>query len=95
MQAPLQELVIVWNCRSETKNAFKVGFTSNKYLLFAVVFSIAVTALIPYTGVLFGFPIFDTGPMTLSDWLLISPFALSGFLILPEVFYNRKVFKWR
>ncbi len=95
MQATLQELVIVWNCRSETKNAFKVGFTSNKYLLFAVVFSIAVTAIIPYTGVLFGFPIFDTGPMTLADWLLIMPFALSGFLILPEVFYNRKVFKWR
>jgi Ca2+-transporting ATPase len=95
MQATFQELVIVWNCRSETKNAFKVGFTSNKYLLFAVVFSVAATALLPYTGVLFGFPVFDTGPMTLSDWLLISPFALSGFLILPEIFYNRKVFKWR
>jgi len=95
MQATFQELVIVWNCRSETKNAFKVGFTSNKYLLYAVIFSIAVTAIIPYTGVLFGFPIFDTAPMTIQDWLLITPFALSGFLILPEVFYNRKVFKWR
>jgi Ca2+-transporting ATPase len=95
MQATLQELVIVWNCRSETKNAFKVGFRTNKYLLYAVIFSVAVTAIIPYTGVIFGFAIFDTLPMTIQDWLLITPFALSGFLILPEIFYNRKIFKWR
>jgi len=95
MQATFQELVIVWNCRSETKNAFKVGFTSNKYLLCAVIFSAAVTAIIPYTSVIFGFAIFNTTPMTIQDWLLITPFALSGFLILPEIFYNRKVFKWR
>jgi len=95
MQATFQELVIVWNCRSETKNAFKVGFRSNKYLLYAVIFSAAVTAIIPYTSVIFGFAIFNTAPMTIQDWLLITPFALSGFLILPEVFYNRKVFKWR
>ncbi len=95
MQATFQELVIVWNCRSETKNAFKVGFMSNKYLLYAVIFSVIVTAIIPYTGVLFGFAIFDTAPMTIQDWLLITPFALCGFFVLPEVFYNRKVFKWR
>jgi Ca2+-transporting ATPase len=95
MQATFQELVIVWNCRSEDKNAFRVGFTSNKYLLYAVIFSFLITAIIPYTGVLLGLPLFDTTVMTISDWLLITPFALSGFLILPEVFYNRKVFKWR
>ena len=94
MQATMQELVVVWNCRSEKRNAFKVGFTNNKYLLLAVVFSAAVTFIVPYTGVLFGFPLFETAPMTLQDWALVIPFALSGFLILPEVFYNRKVFKW-
>lgn len=95
MQATFQELVIVWNCRSETKNAFKVGFTSNKYLLYAVIFSAAITAIIPYTGVIFGFALFDTAPMTIQDWLLITPFALSGFLLLPEIFYNKKILKWR
>lgn len=95
MQATFQELAIVWNCRSETKNAFKVGFTSNKYLVYAVLFSAAVTAMIPYTSLLFGFPLFHTIPLTIQDWLLIAPFALSGFLILPEVFYNRKILKWR
>jgi len=94
IQATLQELIIVWNCRSETKNAFRVGFTNNKYLLFAVVFSASVTFIIPYTGVLFGFPIFGTAPMTLQDWAIVIPFALSGFLVVPEVFYNRKILRW-
>ena len=95
MQATMQELVVVWNCRSEKRNAFKVGFTNNKYLLLAVIFSAAVTFILPYTGVLFGFQLFDTAFMTLQDWALVIPFALSGFLILPEVFYNRKVLRWR
>ncbi len=95
MQATMQELIVVWNCRSEKRNAFRVGFRNNKYLLLAVVFSAAVTFIVPYTGVLFGFPLFETAPMTLQDWALVIPFALSGFLIVPEVFYNRKVLRWR
>jgi len=59
-----------------------------------VVFSAAITFIIPYTGPLFGFPLFDTAPMTLQDWAIVIPFALSGFLILPEVLYDRKVFSW-
>ncbi|MFB0514058.1 MAG: cation-translocating P-type ATPase, partial [Candidatus Bathyarchaeia archaeon] len=47
VQATLQELVIVWNCRSERDNAFKVGFTSNKFLLLAVIISALGTMLIP------------------------------------------------
>ncbi|RJS83261.1 cation-translocating P-type ATPase [Candidatus Bathyarchaeota archaeon] len=95
IQATMQELVIVWNCRSETKNAFRVGFTNNKYLLLAVISSAAVTFIVPYTGPLFGIALFETAPMTLQDWALVIPFSLSGFLILPEVFYNRKILRWR
>jgi len=95
MQATMQELIVIWNCRSESKNAFRVGFTNNKYLLLAVVFSGAITLMIPYTGVLFGFAMFETAPMTLMDWAIVIPFSLSGFLILPEVFYNRKILRWR
>ena len=94
IQATMQELIVVWNCRSDTKNAFRVGFTNNKYLLFAVVFSAAITFTVPYTAVLFGFPLFETAPMTLQDWALVIPFSLAGFLILPEVFYNRKILRW-
>jgi Ca2+-transporting ATPase len=88
VQATLQELIIVWNCRSEKHNAFKVGFTSNKLLLFSVVVSVIVTAIIPYTY------LFGTAPLTLTDWALVIPISFSGFLILPEIFYGRKVWRW-
>ncbi|MCW8802250.1 MAG: hypothetical protein OQK81_02735, partial [Candidatus Bathyarchaeota archaeon] len=64
-------------------------FTSNKFLLIAVVGSGIVTMLVPYTGLL------GTVPLDLMDWLIIVPFSLSGLLILPEVFYGRKIWKWR
>jgi len=88
VQATLQELIIVWNCRSEKHNAFKVGFTTNKFLLLSVILSAIATAIIPYTY------LFNTAPMTLADWALVIPMSLSGFLILPEVFYGRKIWKW-
>ena len=87
-QATLRELVIVWNCRSERHNAFKVGFTSNKFLLLAVMISAIGTMLIPYTG------LFGTAPLDLIDWAMVIPVALSGFLMLPEIFYGRKIWRW-
>jgi Ca2+-transporting ATPase len=95
VQATLQELVIVWNCRSEKHNAFKVGFTSNKYLLVAVLVSAILTVIVPYIPVGPGMSLFGTAPLTLVDWLVVLPFSFSGFLILPEIFYGRKVWKWR
>ncbi len=89
VQATLQELLIVWNCRSETKNAFRVGFTSNKFLLLAVVVSGILTVILPYTGLL------GTAPLDLLDWAIVVPFSLSGLLILPEIFYGRKIWRWR
>jgi Ca2+-transporting ATPase len=88
VQATLQELVIVWNCRSERDNAFKVGFTSNKFLLLAVIISAVATILIPYTN------LFGTAPLDLADWAMVIPISLSGFLLVPEVFYGRKIWRW-
>jgi Ca2+-transporting ATPase len=89
VQATLQELVIVWNCRSEKRNAFKVGFRSNKFLLVAVVVSALLTVLIPYTG------LFGALPIGITDWLLVVPISFSGLLLLPEIFYGRKIWKWQ
>jgi Ca2+-transporting ATPase len=94
MQATLQELTVVWNCRSEKKNAFRVGFRNNKYLLYAVLISGAVTVIIPYTGMIFGVPMLGTAPMTVQDWLIVIPFSLLGFLMVPEVLYNRRILRW-
>ena len=94
MRATLQELFVVWNCRSEKRNAFRVGFFSNKYLLGAVLFSAAITVVIPFIPLLgpgMGtVPIYD--PL---DWGIIIAASLSGLFILPEVFYGRKIWKWR
>jgi len=89
MQATLRELMVVWNCRSERKNAFKVGFTSNKWLLFAVVASAIATMIVPFTG------LFGTVPLRLEDWAIVIPLSLSGLLIFPEIFYDRKIWRWR
>ncbi len=89
VQATLQELVIVWNCRSEKHGVFKVGFRSNKFLLGAVVLSALLTVVIPYTG------LFGALPIGITDWLLVVPISFSGLLILPEIFYGRKIWKWQ
>ncbi len=89
VQATLRELMVVWNCRSERKNAFRVGFTSNKFLLLAVVVSMLLTVIVPFTG------LFGTVPLSLMDWAIVIPISLSGLLIMPEIFYNRKIWRWR
>jgi len=89
-RATLQELFVVWNCRSEKHNAFRVGFLSNKFLLIAVIGSAILTILVPFIG-LFGTVVIDD-PL---EWVLVIVASLSGLLILPEIFYNRKIFKWR
>jgi len=92
MQATMRELIIVWNCRSERQNAFKVGFLSNKFLVVAVVVAGLLTVSLCYVPV-FQF-MFRTFPLTLTDWALVLPVSLSGFLMVPEIFYGRKIWRW-
>ena len=97
MRATLQELFIVWNCRSERRNAFRVGFFSNKFLLVAVLLSAAITVVIPFIalpGSTMG--LFETVPIINPlDWGIIIIASLSGLFILPEIFFGRKIWKWR
>ncbi len=97
MRATLQELFIVWNCRSEKRNAFRVGFFSNKFLLIAVLVSAAITVALPFIPVLGpGIGLFETVPIVNPvDWAIIIGASASGLLILPEIFYGRKIWKWR
>jgi len=90
MRATLQELFVVWNCRSERKNAFRISFLSNKFLLVAVIASALLTVFIPYIG------LFETVLITDPfDWTIVIVASLSGLLILPEVFYGRKILRWK
>jgi len=90
MRATLQELFVVWNCRSERHNAFKTGFLSNRFLLISVVVSCALTVILPYWG------IFGMVWLTdFEDWAIVIGASMTGLLILPEVFYGRKIWRWR
>lgn len=88
LQITLQELVIVWNCRSDKHNAFKMGFMSNKSLTLAVMTSLLMTLIVPYLG------LFGTVALPLHLWAIVIPVALAGFLIWPEFFYGRKILRW-
>lgn len=93
MQVAVRETLVVWNCRSEKHNAFKVGFLSNKLLLLSVVASLLLTASLLYVPFLQ--VMFHVVPLGVSDWVIISLVACSGFLIVPEIFAGRKVLRWK
>jgi len=89
MRATLQELLVVWNCRSEKRNAFRVGFRSNKFLLGAVIGCALLTVMVPYIGLFGTIPIDDP-----FEWGVVILASMSGLLILPEIFYGRKIWRW-
>jgi len=91
VRATLQELFVVWNCRSERRSVWRMGKEAfnNKYLVIAVVVSTAATILVPYFG-LMGTVWLDN-PM---DWTIAIVASMSGLFILPEIFYGRKIWKW-
>jgi len=82
------ELIVVWNCRSERRNAFKVGFLTNKSLLIAVIISVLSTLAVIYLPPLRF--MFQTVTLDLADWAFVAFFASWGFFVIPEVFMKRK-----
>jgi len=91
-QATLRELIIVWNCRSERKSAFRLSWTSNKFLLVAELVSILSTVAIIYVPILQ--TMFGTVPLGVQEWILVGGVACSGLLLMPEYLYGRRVFRW-
>ena len=81
------ELTVIWNCRSETRHAFRVGFLNNKPLLAAVFVSAFSTLIVIYIPA-FQF-IFQTIFLELTDLLLVIVLSLSGFLLIPEILFKK------
>lgn len=75
--AILFELFFVYTCRSK-QSLFKIGFFKNKWLNYAVLFSLALHLILLYTSL---GAFFDLVPLTLGNWLFILPFAVSGLVI--------------
>jgi Ca2+-transporting ATPase len=93
VQATLRELFIVWNCRSETKSAFRISWISNKALLLAELISILSTIAVVYLPLLQ--TLFGTVPLSLQEFALVAMLATSGLLLLPEMLYGKKVLRWK
>jgi Ca2+-transporting ATPase len=82
------ELVVIWNCRSESRHAFRVGFLNNKALLAAVVISVVSTLAVIYVPTLQF--LFQTVVLDLTDLAVVVALSLAGFLLVPELLFKRK-----
>ena len=74
--AILFELLFVYSCRSG-KSLFEIGIFSNKWLNYSVLFSIILHLIIIYTPLA---KIFSATSLNITDWLLITPFAIFGLV---------------
>jgi Ca2+-transporting ATPase len=68
-----------WNCRSEKKSVFRIGFSSNKYLLAATFIVVALQLLAVYHPFLQRF--LHTTALTLGEWVIILIVASSVILV--------------
>jgi len=74
----LFELFLTFACRSELHSIFKLGFWSNKWLVFANISSLVLLLVVMEIPALED--AFHLVPLTLEDWLIMAPIALSGFV---------------
>jgi Ca2+-transporting ATPase len=85
MQICMFELVVVWNCRSETQSVFRTGL-DNKYLLASTFLGGLLTISLCYVPIFQ--TIFHTVPISIRDWSLVFGTSLLGLLVLPEIFFR-------
>lgn len=78
------ELFFIFNCRSEKLSAFRMNPFSNKWLIFAVVITLLLQAMVIYVP--FFNSVFGTVPIGLADWILIILVCSSGLLLSPRIF---------
>lgn len=67
-----------FSCRSASNSLFKLGIFTNKWLIYASAssFLLMIAAIyVPFLQV-----VFETVPLTLSDWMIVIPVALTVFI---------------
>jgi len=70
------ELFLVFSCRSD-KSVFKIGLFSNKFLVYAVLFSVVLHVVLVYS---FIGSYFSIVPLELFDWVKVVVFGSVGFV---------------
>jgi Ca2+-transporting ATPase len=86
----MSELLRVYTVRSERYSAFKIGLFSNKWMQYAVGLSFVLLLLVIYVPFLQN--VFGTRPLTLMDWVIMTPFFLADAVAAEVVkwFYRRR-----
>ncbi len=94
VQAAMFELFVVWNCRSEKHSVWKMGRKAfrNKFFVVADLASAVLTLGITYIPITQ--QLFHLTSLSLIDLAYVIGVASWGLLVLPELFMNRKVWKW-
>jgi Ca2+-transporting ATPase len=72
-----------FNCRSSEHSLFKIGITTNKWLLLAIAWECVMLGLVVYLPILQG-P-FNTYSLSLTDWL-IAILSASTIFIVAEIY---------
>jgi len=71
------ELFLVLTCRSDDKPLYKIGFFTNKKLIWAIALSFVLHLIAIYSPLS---ALLKMSPLTLADWGIIIPLALSGLV---------------
>jgi Ca2+-transporting ATPase len=73
------ELVFAFSCRSQSQTIFRLGVTSNKYLVAAVLSQLCLLLLIMYVPSVAR--LFEVTPIGIIDWLMVVAAGISGFVL--------------
>ncbi|SDH40253.1 cation-translocating P-type ATPase [Propionivibrio dicarboxylicus] len=72
----ISELLRALTARSETHSILSIGWSSNRWMLWALAGSLLLVLIVVYVPFLQ--PVFDTVPPGWSDWLLMTPFFFAS-----------------
>jgi Ca2+-transporting ATPase len=74
------EMFNVLNCKSMTRSVLNAGIFSNKKLIYAIISSVILQAIVIYIPVLD--IAFDTVPLTLTDWIIITSVSFTVIIFV-------------
>jgi Ca2+-transporting ATPase len=89
----ISELLRAYTARSEHFAIWKIGVFSNKAMQYAVAASLIILLAIIYVPILD--PIFDTVPLSLNDWLILTPLILIPAVVSEMTKYIAKRMAYR